>query len=453
MISTNKIRLKEKTQAGIGKYFTKIASIGFDVQDFDPSAPYGGTKRSLARQRGYYKDFNVSRIHKLTVDLKEILESNHEYEALRYLSKCKEALTSKKPLEGFPDLQVIQFLPKYFFEGVNPEDMIAPNGLRVPESISQPEHVSRYSAKLLVPKLLLAAINGLQGMVPWTDIDMDLNSTVHAMRPDPGKNEANSGYGGGSILHHTDGYWNQASDVPLFVVVMAVSNPFHEPTSFISVQSIFQFLAPTHSLYSEWADVFSDLLKPDQSPSEFVQWVVKESQKPQFDFVMGIVGGDASRGVYETPLLEHFSHIEKYLFRAKSTFSSKNKDAHRVISFINRMLEYLARSKQSNSYYEQVLEPGEVYFSLNGSGLQIDLNASYNHNGVAQPVTGLGSVHGRAKLKSQSNQIRRTLIRGNSLLPQGGELKAFDLPLHTGKPISPINNLLQSGFRGNNYCR
>lgn len=453
MISVIKKRLKESAQADIASHFTKLAGTGFDVQDFDPDAPYRGTKRSLSQQQGYYRDFDINRIHKLAVDLETILESNQEHEVIAFLKECRQVLTSKQPLESFPKIQVIQFLPKDFFDDVNPADMIAPNGLRIPESIAQSEHISYYSAKLLVPKLLLAAVNGLQGMVPWTDIDMDLNSTVHAMRPDSGKNEVNSGYGGGSIIHHTDGYWNESSNIPLFVVVMSVANPFSEPTSFIPVQSIFRILSPNHPLYSEWTNMFSDLLQNNQSPLEFVQWVVKESQKPQFDFVMGIVGGDASRGAYETPLLEFCSRTEKYLFRAKSTFSSKNLEASRVIEFVNRMIEYLARSKQPDSYHEQVLEPGEVYFSLNGSDLQIDLNVSYNHDGVAYPVTGLGSVHGRTKLKSQDNQIRRTLIRGNSLLPQGEALETLDFSLHMDKLISPISNLLQNGFRGNNYCR
>lgn len=455
MFSAKKRRLKKITQANIANYFTSLARTGFDIQEFDPDTLYKGTKQSLALQRGYYKDFDINRIHQLAIGLKNILESNHEYETLDFLCQCKQALTSRKPLKDFPHLKVIQFLPKDFFEDINPADMIAPNGLRIPDSISQPKQVFSYSAKLLVPKLLLAAINGLQEMVPWTDIDMDLNSTVHAMRPDPGKNEINSGYGGGSILHHTDGYWNDANNVPLFVIVMAVANPFYEPTSFIPVQSIFRILSPIHPLYSEWVSVFSDLLKPDQSPSDFVQWVVKESQKPQFNFVMGIVGGDASRGVYAKPLLEYCHHTDKYLFRAKSTFSSTNKEAYRVVHFVNRILDYLASSKQPDSYHQQILEPGEVYFSLNGSGLQIDLNASYNCDNVAYPVIGLGCVHGRAKLRSKNNQIKRTLIRGNSLLPQGGFglNKSFDISLHTDKLISPINSLLQGGFRGNDYRR
>ena len=452
MISANKKRLKESTQADIVSHFTKLASTGFDVQDFDPNALYKGTKKSLAYQRGYYKDFDICRIHTLTIDLKEILESNHEHEVLEYLRKCKKALTSKEPLKDFPHLQVIQFLPKDFFEDINPENMVAPNGLRIPESISQPEYISCYLAKLLVPKLLLSAINGLQGMVPWTDIDMDLNSTIHVMRPDPGKNEVNSGYGGGTIMHHTDGYWNMCTNIPLLVVVMSIANPFHEPTSFIPVPAIFQILSPGHTLYSEWVGVFSDLLKPNQSPSEFIQWIVKEAQKPQFNFVMGIVGGDASRGVYSAPLLEYHSHIDSYLFRAKSTFYAENEEAKSVVFFVNRMIQYLSNSKHSESYYEQTLETGEIYFSLNGSGLKIDLNAPYDHSGIARLVTGLGCIHGRGKLRSENNFIKRTLVRSNGML-ETNRNTTLTLEKNSNIDFQPVIKLLSNGFRANNYCR
>lgn len=418
VLTVNKIELKEKTQKEIGNFFTSLAYKGYDVQEFDPDALYGGTKKSLATQKGYYKSYNHKSIKQLGFSLSHILNRNQEYDVLNYFEQCKKLFNSSQKLSShvkFFHAKVIKLLPNSFFDSINPADMVAPNGLRIPETITQLEDIRKYSAKLLVPKLLLAAIADLQDKVPWTDSDMDLSSTVHAMRPDPDKHNVSSGYGGGAILPHTDGYWNELNNVPLFVNVLGIANPLKEPTAFIPVEEIFRIPLSHHSKYNTWREIFSDLVKPGQKPEDFVRWIIKEALKPQFSFVMGRIGGDARRAVHNTPLLEKDLFSGTYIFRAKSTFYSKNEQVFSVIDFVNRMIKYLSEMKTQNNYAEIALEPGELYIALNGSGLKVNLEQPILKDNCFYPVWGFGTVHGRDKLTEANRIINRTLVRGNSL--------------------------------------
>ncbi|NER51009.1 MAG: hypothetical protein F6J92_30950, partial [Symploca sp. SIO1A3] len=228
-------------------------------------------------------------------------------------------------------------------------------------------------------------------------------------------------------------------------------------------------------VYADWCAIFDDLIPPGKTPEQFVQWVVDEATKPQFSFVMGVLGGDAQRGVYETPLLEQDTNYGGYLFRAKSTFESSNPHATPVVGFINRMVEFLGSQKVPNTYLEVSLSPGEIYLALNGAGLSIDANPDYEANGYAYPVKGAATIHGRGKLVASKGKIDRTLARGNSLkghqrtfyAPDDGadllleELKQYSsepklafLDRHSFFPDKGIvNQLLQEGIRGNQLKR
>lgn len=417
------IELKPETQTAIANYLMDVACKGYDVQEFDPKLKYGGTKSSLSQQEGYYPSCNLVTIKKLAYAVTEILQEQSEQEALDCFKAYRELFSSVSQCQDssdvpIPYIQKIRFLPENLFADIDTADLIAPNGFRIPEHLSTWEQMQEYSAKLLVPKLLLAAICGINNQFPWMDSDMDLNSTMHTMRPDPDKYHVNAGYGGGYIKQHTDGYWNQRSNVPLIIVFLSISNPNQEATSFIPVEAIFRIPSPNSPIYNSWCAVFKDLIPAGKTPEQFVQWVVYEATQPQFSFIMGVLGGDAKRGVYETPLLEKDPNYGGYLLRAKSTFSSSNPKAEPVVEFTNRMIEFLGTQKAPDTYLEVSLLPGEVYLALNGAGLAINSNPGYEADGYAYPVQGAATIHGRGKLAAVDGKINRTLARGNTLQGQ-----------------------------------
>ena len=474
------IELKQETQKAIADYLMDVARKGYDVQEFDPKFTYGGTKLSLSQQEGYYPGCNLIAIKKLAYAVTEILQENGEKEANRCFSAYRLLFSSANSNEGsndtsIPYIQKISFLPDDFFADIDPADLISPNGFRIPDRLNTWEEIQEYSAKLLVPKLLLAAICGIHNQFPWMDTDMDLNSTMHTMRPDPDKYHVNAGYGGGYIKQHTDGYWNEQSNVPLIIVFLSISNPNREPTGFIPIESIFRIPNQNSPIYESWRGVFEDLIPAGKSPEQFVQWVVYEATKPQFSFVMGVLGGDAQRGVYETPLLEKDPNYGGYLFRAKSTFKSSNPDAESVVEFTNRMIEFLGNQKVSDSYLEVSLSPGEVYLALNGAGLSIETNPQFENDGYAYPVKGAATIHGRGKLSEIQGKINRTLARGNSLqAPErtfyapddGADILLEELRKNSDSPElvsldrnkffaqkGVVKQLLQEGIRGNELKR
>lgn len=468
------IELKEETQAEIAEYLMDVARKGYDVQEFDPERKYGGTKCSLSQQEGYYPDCKLVELKKLGYAVTEILQEKGEAEALACFKGYRSLFSSSggDRLDArMPYIQKIKFLPESLFADINTADLIAPNGFRIPEHLNRWKEIREYSAKLLVPKLLLAAISGIHNQRPWMDLDMDLNSTMHTMRPDPDKYHVNAGYGGGYIKQHTDGYWNDRSNVPLIIVFLSISNPNQEPTGFIPVEAIFRIPSENSPIYDDWRAVFQDLMPPGKSPEQFVQWVVSEATKPQFSFIMGVLGGDARRGVYETPLLEKDPNYGGYLLRAKSTFKASNPHAEPVVEFTNRMIEFLGSKNCPDTYMEVSLSPGEVYLALNGAGLSINPHPEYEADGYAYPVKGAATIHGRGKLTAIDGKIHRTLARGNSLL--GGERTFYapddgaELLLEELQKCAPdaslvsldrnsffpdkgvVNELLQEGIRGN----
>ena len=472
------IELKRETQQAIADYLMSVARKGCDVQKFDPQLKYGGTKLSLSQQEGYYPNCNLVALQKLGYAVTEILQEKGEREILAGFKAYRELFSPTAP-DGnnaeIPYIQKIQFLPKELFADIDPADLISPNGFRIPDRLNTWEEIKEYSAKLLVPKLLLAAICAIHNQFPWMDPDMDLNSTMHTMRPDPDKHHVNAGYGGGYIKQHTDGYWNQRSNVPLIIVFLSISNPNREPTAFIPVEAIFRIPSQNSPIYDSWRRVFEDLMPPDRTPEQFVKWVVDEAVKPQFSFVMGVLGGDAKRGVYETPLLEKDSNYGGYLFRAKSTFRSSNAEAAPAVEFINRAIAFLASQQVPDTYLEVSLSPGEVYLALNGAGLAIDSNPKYETDGYAYPVKGAATIHGRSNLRPVDGKIDRTLARGNSLLgsertfyapDDGADLLLEKLQQCSEEPqlVSLDRNsffpdkgvvcrLLQEGIRGNGLKR
>ncbi|NES03553.1 MAG: hypothetical protein F6K22_12295 [Okeania sp. SIO2F4] len=474
------IELKPETQRAIADYLIDVASKGYDLQEFDPRMKYAGTKLSLSQQEGYYPNCNLTVLKKLSYAISEILEENGEQEALKCFKAYRELFSSaSKCQEGndnfIPYVQKIKILPDDLFLDIDTADLISPNGFRIPEHLNTWEEIQKYSAKLVLPKLLLGAICGLHNQFPWMDLDMDLNSTMHTMRPDPDKYDVNAGYGGGSIKQHTDGYWNEQTNVPLIIVFLSISNPNREPTGFIPVEAIFRIPSPELPIYHDWLAVFQELIPAEQTPEEFVKWIVEQATKPQFSFVMGVLGGDAKRGVYETPLLEKDPSYGGYLFRAKSTFQSSNPNGNLVVEFTNRMIKFLGSQQLSDTYLEVSLSPGEVYLALNGSGLSIDWNPQYEQDKYCYPVKGAATIHGRGKLSAIQGKIDRTLARGNSLLypertfysPEDGA----ELLLEEMKKCSPnpeqvsldrnsffpdkgvVSKLLQEGIRGNKLKR
>ncbi|MEQ9481268.1 hypothetical protein [Coleofasciculus sp. F4-SAH-05] len=474
------ITLKPETQKVIADYLMDVACKGYDVQDFDTQLKYGGTKLSLCQQQGYYPNCNLVVMKKLGYAITEILKENGEQAALDCFQAYRELFSSNSKCQAgndpaIPYVQKIEFLPNDLFADIDPADLIAPNGIRIPAHLNTWAEIQHYAAKLLVPKLLLAAICGIHNQFPWMDLDMDLNSTMHTMRPDPDKYHVNAGYGGGYIKQHTDGYWNQRSNVPLIIVFLSISNPNREPTGFIPVEAIFRIPSPNSPIYDSWRAIFQDLIPPDQTPAEFVKWVVEQATKPQFSFVMGVLGGDAKRGVYETPLLEKDPNYGGYLFRAKSTFQSANPEAAPVVEFTNRMIEFLGNENVANTYLEVSLSSGEVYLALNGAGLSIDANPDYEADGYAYPVKGAATIHGRGKLATIDGKIDRTLARGNSLQSpertfyapnDGAELLLEELKKCADDPDrvcldrnqffpdkGVVSNLLQAGIRGNELKR
>ncbi|MDJ1185105.1 hypothetical protein [Roseofilum casamattae] len=415
----NFIALKSETQRAIANYLIDVGGKGYDVQEFDRHLKYGGTKLSLAKQDGYYGKLNLATLKKLGYAVIEILHENGENKALNCFQSYRELFANQsqdRHCDSISYIQKIQILPPDLFTNIDPADLISPNGLRIPEHLNTAEEIQNYSAQLLVPKLLLAAICAIHNQFPWMDLDMDLNSTMHTMRPDPDKHHVNAGYGGGSIKQHTDGYWNEQRNVPLIIVFLSISNPNREPTGFIPVEAIFRIPSLNSPIYSDWLSVFQDLIPDGQTPEEFVKWVVEQATKPQFSFVMGVLGGDAKRAVYETPLLEKDPRYGRYLFRAKSTFGCSNPQAQSVVAFTNRMIEFLGDRQMSDSYIEVSLSPGEVYLALNGAGLSIHTNPEYEEDGYAYPVKGAATIHGRGTLSAIQGKIDRTLARGNSLL-------------------------------------
>lgn len=472
------IELKEETQAEISDYLMYVARKGYEVQEFDPELKYGGTKYSLSQQKGYYLNCKLLELKKLGYAITEILQEKGEKDALACFTGYRKLFSSSGEdglYTEMPYIQKIKFLPESLFADINTADLIAPNGFRIPEHLKSWKEIGEYSAKLLVPKLLLGAICGIHNQCPWMDLDMDLNSTMHAMRPDPDKYHVNAGYGGGYIKQHTDGYWNDRSNVPLILVFLSISNPNQEPTSFIPVEAIFRMPSQNSPVYDNWRAVFQDLIPPRKSPEQFVQWVVEEATKPQFSFIMGVLGGDAQRGVYETPLLEKDPNYGGYLFRAKSTFKASNPHAEPVVEFTNRTIEFLASQKMPDTYMKVSLSPGEVYLALNGSGLSINPNPEYEADGYAYPVKGSATIHGRDRLTAFDGKIDRTLARGNSL--QGrertfyapddgadllldelqkclGDSKLASLDRNSFFPDKGVvSKLLQSGIRGNQLKR
>ena len=474
------IELKPETQTEIAHYLMDVARKGYDVQHFNPQLKYGGTKRSLSQQKGYYPNCDSIVLKKLGYAVTEILQENREQEALTCFQAYRKLFSAASQCQdrndrSIPYIQKIQFLPDDLFTDIDPTDLISPNGFRIPESLKTREEIQDYSAKLLVPKLLLAAICGIHNQFPWMDADMDLNSTMHTMRPDRDKYDVNAGYGGGYIKQHTDGYWNERSNVPLIIVFLSISNPNREPTGFIPVEAIFRIPSPNSPVYDRWRAVFDDLIPPGKSPEQFVQWVVREATKPQFSFVMGVLGGDAKRGVYETPLLEKDPNYGGYLFRAKSTFESSNLNAAPVVEFINRTIEFLGSEKVPDTYLEVSLSPGEIYLALNGAGLSIDANPDDEADGYAYPVKGAATIHGRGKLTANQGKIDRTLARGNTLKSQERTFYAPDnganllleelqqcfsnskLALLDRNRFFPdrgiVSQLLEEGIRGNHLKR
>ena len=474
------IELKPETQRLIGNYLLEVAYKGYDVQEFNPQTKYRGTKLSLSQQEGYYPNCNLTVLKKLGYAINEILQENREQKALACFKAYRELFSSASKCQdgndpGIPYIQKIKFLPDDMFADIDPADLISPNGFRIPENLNTWEQIQKYSAKLLVPKLLLASVCGIHNQFPWMDLDMDLNSTMHTMRPDPDKYHVNAGYGGGYIKQHTDGYWNEQSNVPLIIVFLSISNPNREPTGFIPIESIFRIPTSDSPIYQEWLAVFQDLIPADKTPEQFVKWVVEEATKPQFSFVMGVLGGDAKRGVYETPLLEKDPNYGGYLFRAKSTFQSSNTNAEPVVEFTNRMIQYLGTQSVPDAYLEVSLSPGEVYLALNGSGLSIDPHPEYEKDNYAYPVKGAATIHGRGQLSAVDGKIDRTLARGNSLLApertfysreDGAELlleemkKCSDNPNQVSLDINSffpdkgvVSKLLEEGIRGNELKR
>ncbi len=470
------IKLKTETRQAIADYFMDIALKGYDVQEFDLKSKYGGTKKSLSQQEGYYTNYDILAIKKLSYAIMEILQVHEEYEALRFFKAYRNLFTScdteSNTQNSIPYVQKIDFLPRDSFVNIDPADLISPNGYRIPEYLQSWEEIREYSARLLMPKLVLAAIAGILNQLPWMDVDMDLNSTMHTMRPDKDKNHVNSGYGGGSLHQHTDGYWNPKGRVPLTIVFLGISNPNNEPTGFIPIESIFRIPHKTSPIYSSWLQVFEDLIPENQSVEDFVKGVVKEALKPQFSFVMGVVGGDAQRGVYQTPLLEE-DGFGGYLLRAKSTFKSSNPETAYVVEFVNRMINFLSSQSTNDAYIEVSLSPGELYLALNGSGLRLNDDVKYESTGFMYPVIGAATVHGRGKLTAIDGKINRTLARGNCLkidekifyaphedseallaeLTASGHASA-SLDIHTFFPEKgAVHNHLQCNFRGNALLR
>jgi len=443
--------LAPATRRAIFDEFLQIARSGVDVQDFDPIGKNGGTKPVVADQRGYYGGVDARRLHRLGVRLGDILKAHDENDTLGWFEAVRRVPHADlAEVETIPSLQILHVLPDAF-DGVDPEDLCSPNGLRVPESIQDRDAVREYSALLLLPKLVLAAMAGLSEMVPWQDRDMDLGSAVHTIRPDADKLADGSGYGAAHLPCHTDGYWTEEASLPVWNVMLCVTNPFGEPTRFIQVADLFRVLDEHHPDYARWAESFADLRRSGESPKQFVAWVLREAVRPQFDFVMGRIGHGAKRSVQSIPLLEEHRTLPGFLFRYKSTFSTSNEDAQPVVEFVNRMVASLSDDQPGGPGLDVRLRPGQVLFGLNGACLRV---AAPKHPscaaGVGYPVSGSATIHGRRALRIVEGRVRRTLIRGNlvatPLRPNGSEPDVLE---HDGW----ISRLLRSGYRANHLQR
>lgn len=428
-----------------------VARRGIDVQDFDPDADNRGTKPALAAQRGFYGEVDAARLHRLGVILGDVLQAHRETDALQWFETMRRVARSDvTELATLPSLQLVHVLPDAF-DAVDPEDFRAPNGLRVPESIRDPDAAREYSARLLLPKLLLGAIAGLTEMWPWRDRDMDLGSAVHTIRPDADKLGDGSGYGAAYLPCHTDGYWAETASLPVWNVMLCIANPFEEPTRFVRVADLFRVLDERHPEHAQWAQTFEDLRRPGESPAQFVAWVLREAVRPQFDFVMGQIGGGAKRSIHGVPLLERHPTSSGYVFRYKSTFSTDNDEAKPVVEFVNRMVAALSREQVDGPAYDVELRPGHVLFAFNGAGLQVSVAELPPPGGVAYPVSGSATIHGRGALRIVDGRVRRTLVRGNMILAPAASGAAsaperLEAEGHTGR-------LLRAGYRANHLAR
>ncbi|MEN8444756.1 MAG: hypothetical protein ABG776_07070 [Cyanobacteria bacterium J06555_13] len=88
------IELKKDTQGAIAQYLFNIALNGYDVQDFNPTLTYQGTKRSLAQQQGYYPSCNLLRLKQLGYAVADILLGHQEHTALDCFKSYRELFSS-----------------------------------------------------------------------------------------------------------------------------------------------------------------------------------------------------------------------------------------------------------------------------------------------------------------------------------------------------------------------
>src|SRR5690606_26511340 len=442
--------LAPATRRAIFDELLRIGWRGIDVQDFDPEARNRGTKPAVVEQRGYYGEIDAGRVHRLGVLLGEILRAHDEADALAWFEAIRRVPQAELAhAVALPSLQILHVLPDAF-DAVDPEDLRSPSGLRVPTSIQDHDAVRDYSAKLLLPKLLLAAMAGLSEMALWQACHMDLGAAVHTIRPDADKLADGSGYGAADLPCHTDGYWAEQTSLPVWNVMLCVTNPFDEPTRFIRVADLFRVLDERHPEHDRWAQSFADLRRPGQSPGELVTWVLREALKPQFDFVMGQIGSGATRAVRGVPLLEEHRTLPGFSFRYKSTFSTSNEAARPVVEFVNRMVAYLADDAQSGPRQDVRLRPGQVLFGLNGACLRVSAPQRPPAGGVDYPASGGATMHGRRALRIVEGRVRRTLVRGNLVIASPRSTSSGpDMLERDGR----VGQLLQAGYRANHLQR
>lgn len=438
------IPLAVPTRQAIADEFLHLARRGMDVQVFDPAANHRGSKPSIAGQLGFYGAVDARLLRHLGALMAAILIRHDEVEALRWFNLVRRLPHDElADAESVAPVQILDILPDAMGK-VEPEDLRAPNGLRVPDSIQDRDEVCEYSALLLLPKLVLAAIAGLTEMSPWVDADMDLGSAVHTIRPDDDKLADGSGYGAGQLACHTDGYWSAQDNVPAWNVMLCATNPFDEPTTFIRVADVFRIPDERHADHADWAARFADLLLPGQSPRQFVTWVLEQALKPQFNFAMGQIGSGAARSVRGIPLLEEHRTMPGFLFRYKSTFTAVSGDAQPVIEFVNRMVTRLSCQGERQDI---VLRPGSMVFALNGCCLGVNSPDGPAEAGAEYPVWGNGTIHGRDALKVVKGRVERTIVRCN-LVPTADHLGA-----QTSDGNTNVATLLRSGYRANHLQR
>ncbi len=447
----SRIALASATRCAIRDAFLQLARRGIDVQDFDPEATNRGTKPSVIGQRGYYGDVAAERLQGLGELLRGIFAAHGETDALTWFDLLRRLpCADRAEMDGIAPLRILHLLPNSF-DAVAPEDLRSPNGLRIPESLRDPEEIREYSALLLLPKLVLAALAGLAEMSPWLDRDMDLGSTVHTIRPDADKLVDRSGYGAGHLPCHTDGYWSDESSVPVWNVMLCAANPFGEPTYFLRVADLFRVLDERHPEYQGWAASFADLRRDGQSPGEFVTWVLSEALTPQFDFVMGQIGSGAGRSVRGVPLLEKHRTLPGFLFRYKSSFSASNERAQPVVDFVNRMVALLS-AEPSTLGRDVRLQPGHVVFALNGACLSVATPQRPPAGGVDYPVSGSATIHGREALRIVDGRVRRTIVRGN-LVARTRAVDVRSVNRDVLEREGQVVRLLESGYRANQLQR